>query len=44
MVSRVQYLQKEEQKFIKKIEKTRGEAVRLNQIKQKKINDLHLKI
>jgi len=44
MLSRVQYLAKEEKKFIKKIEKTRDDALRINDIKQKKISDLQNKI
>ena len=44
MLSRVQYLAKEEKKFIKKIEKTRFDALKINDIKQKKIFDLQNRI
>jgi len=44
MLSRVNYLAKEEQKFMKKIEKTRDEAVRMQSIKQSKISDLQHRI
>ena len=37
---RVSYLAKEEQKFMKKIEKTRDDAVRLQKIKTDKISNL----
>ena len=40
MQTRVQYLAKEEEKFMRKIEKTRDDAMRLQGIKQSKINDL----
>jgi len=40
MLSRVQYLAKEEEKFIKKIERTREDAVRIQNIKSSKINHL----
>ena len=41
MLSRVNYLAKEENKFMKKIEKTRDDAMRLQSIKQSKISHLH---
>ena len=44
MQARVGYLAKEEEKFMRKIEKTRDDAVRLQGIKQKKISDLTNKI
>jgi len=44
MKSRVSYLAKEEEKFMRKIEKTRDDALRLQSIKQKKIADLQNKI
>ena len=44
MQTRVQYLAKEEEKFMRKIEKTRDDAMRLQGIKQGKINDLQNKI
>ena len=44
MKTRVQYLAKEEEKFMRKIEKTRDDAMRLQGIKQGKINDLQNKI
>ena len=44
MKSRVNYLKKEESKFMKKIEKTREEAQRMHQIKQQKIANLSQKI
>ena len=40
MISRVNYLAKEEQKFLKKIQKTRLNAQRQAQIKDSKINQL----
>ena len=40
MVSRVNYLAKEEQKFLKKIQKTRTSAQRQAQIKEDKIAQL----
>ena len=40
MVSRVNYLAKEEQKFLKKIQKTRSNAQRQAQIKDDKIAQL----
>lgn len=44
MLTRVQYLAKEEEKFIKKIERTRDNALRLQEIKKKKISKLQSKI
>ena len=44
MLSRVNYLAKEENKFMKKIEKTRDDAMRLQSIKQSKISHLHYRI
>lgn len=44
MKNRVQYLVKEEDKFMQKIEKTRDDAIRLQGIKSSKIYDLHHKI
>ena len=44
MKNRVQYLVKEEDKFMQKIEKTRDDAIRLQSIKSSKIYDLHHKI
>ena len=44
MLSRVNYLAKEENKFMKKIEKTRDEAMRLQQIKNSKISHLQNRI
>ena len=44
MLSRVNYLAKEENKFIKKIEKTRDDALRLQVIKRGKIGELSSKI
>ncbi len=44
MLSRVNYLAKEEQKFMKKIEKTRDDAVKMQQVKQSKISDLQFRI
>lgn len=40
MLSRVNYLAKEEEKFMKKIEKTRDEATKIQSIKQGKIEAL----
>ena len=44
MLSRVNYLAKEENKFMKKIEKTRDDAMRLQSIKQSKISHLQYRI
>ena len=44
MVSRVNYLANEENKFMKKIEKTRDDAMRLQSIKHSKINHLQHRI
>lgn len=44
MISRVRFLAKEENKFIRKIEQTRDEAMRMQQIKSSKIDDLTHKI
>ena len=44
MEARVQYLAKEEEKFVKKIEKTRDNALRLQEIKKNKIQKLQSKI
>ena len=40
MQTRVHYLAKEEEKFMRKIEKTRDDAIRLQSIKQSKISNL----
>ena len=44
MQTRVHYLAKEEEKFMRKIEKTRDDAIRLQSIKQSKISNLQSKI